>query len=295
MKQALAFGSLLLALCSASSFAATETAPPIALTEREVFLVLPGTEPVAFRGMIDRDAAGLGAGAMMYPGNAGLAGLLVGILTHSVLLEGQKSAQLQQLQQAADRVLDPFRGRLAELTHRDLGELAVAQLPESSRPQLAPEGAPVTGWTLQMAPVFTMTRDGRALVLDNAVALHTGNPSQPAFQTVVRVVSNARNGEDAKEAWGEAGAAAVIDEGSALLAHSIRLALEGARSSGDEGPQRSFRYVLGGQSQVERAHLIETACHRATVKTLQGWLMSFPLASPPGDMPSTCSKARYPA
>ncbi len=259
-------------------------------------LKVPSVERVVFRGVVSHDAAGMGTGSMLYPApNA--AGLLVAILTHGLLNEGAKQSQKDKLQSEADEVLKPFRPVLDGFTHAQLIRSALPrQRTNDARRALAADESPALDWTVEIAPVFSMTRDQRAVVLDNAVRIYAPATSDAAYAQTIRVVSrpvaagDAALPESLESHWNADDGRRLLDLSAALLAESLDVAMAGAQRPAPppDAVQRTFRYVEGGAEKMERGSLVEAGCGRLLLRTLRGWLMSVPAATegdPPGCTP----------
>jgi len=159
------------ALASAAVMAAGAVDPVALPIETSSFsLKLPKVEAVVYRGMVNYDAAGGKEGTFLYPGYAGIAGLLVGIATHGALVEASKSSEKTKLQETADKVLDPFKDAIGSFTNRDLMQRGMTRLNAGTNKLLEPADAG-EGWIVESLPVFSMTQDRSALVLENAISI----------------------------------------------------------------------------------------------------------------------------
>ncbi len=248
---------------------------------------VPKVDKVVFRGVVTYDAAGLGTGPMLYPApNA--AGLLAAILTHALLSESAKQTEKNKLQADADGVLRPYEPVLATFTNE---RLVTSALPKLRRPERwrsdAGEAGAATQWLVETAPVFSMTSDQRALVLDNVVRVYRpGARVKADYGQTIRVVSApmvlpaSESGTPAsvESLWlGDEGRR-LTDESARLFAESLDVALaDVSRPAGGDAPvARTFRYAEGGAEKMERAQLVEERCDRTLVRTLRGWLLSMP-------------------
>lgn len=257
---------------------AAEQAP----AARSWALKLPTVERVVFRGMAKHDAAGLGAGAMLYPAPSA-AGLLAAVLTHGLLNEGAKQAQKSKLQAEADQVLEPYRDVLDGLTHERLvrAALPLQRNPEPRR-AMAGDAGPGPDWIVEIAPVFSMTADQRALVLDNAVRVYAPAGTDAAFAQAIRVVSRPAEAVESPAApdspWRAENGRRLLQVSAELLAESLDVAMAQAQRAPPpaDAPQRTFRYAEGGEERMERASLVEAGCGRLLLRTLRGWYMSVP-------------------
>jgi hypothetical protein len=245
-----------------------------------------------FHGVVSYDNAGGGAGGMMYPApNA--AGLLVAILTHAALNGGARSAEAKRLEEEADKVLEPFKGAIERLAPRDLQQAALARLELGATPSLV-EPAQDAGdtWVIETQPVFLLSQDRRALVVETVVRLYDGAAAAPALERAVRVVSPPVKAADAEGYWLAAEGEPLARTSAALLAEAVRVALIDAQAPA-EMPQRTVRYVEGSGDKFERAAPLAERCERVALRTLRGAVMSVPVRAkgPSAEPPSPCGPA----
>ncbi|HJV61576.1 MAG TPA: hypothetical protein VJ743_11565 [Albitalea sp.] len=277
-------------LCSQAAVAAGEEAPvatPISLADLGFSLKLPKDEVVAYHGVVSFDSAGTAGGAFLYPA-PGIAGLIAAVATHGVLVEAGKNSQKTRMQEEADKVLDPFKDVLAGFSNRDLIQRGMAQLDGKGTRRLLEAGdVAASGWVIEAMPVFRMTQDQSALVLDNTIVVYAADaPSAVRYQNVVRVVSTPRTEAQPQTSWSAEQGKALKDESVDLFAHSLRLALQdiaGEADTAEASNQKTIRYVEGHAPKVERGHLIGETCGRAELRTLRGWIMSVPLRQTAGN------------
>lgn len=229
---------------------------------------LPKADPVAFRGLENFDGAGVGSMPMVYPApNA--AGLLAAVIVHGLMNESAKNAQKTQLQQEADRVLLPYRVMLSGYTHAELASSVQA-----------PADATGETWLVESAPVFALTQDQTALVLDNAVSVRRAGVKVPAaYESVIRVVSSPMSEPDPVTYWHRDNAALLREVAGSLMRESVELAVSMAAKNmpASATAPRTYRYLEGKTEKVERASLVSEHCPRRVLLTLRETLMSVPL------------------
>jgi hypothetical protein len=234
-----------------------------------------GAKPT-FRGVLNKDAAGMGAGGMMYPA-PGLVGLFAAVLTHAAVSSSAQSAEMRKLQATADEVLTPYAAVLESF--------AVDELLAQTRASLTPQGLAVRpGWVnanLELTPVFLMTQDRRALLLDVVAQFNDGTTGRPR-QLGMRVVSDPRAlPADGHDDWASTEGTlkkVCID----LLARAVRHMLESVdpdRPTPAASVERTVRFFEGGAQRMERSKVLEQRCGRALLQTLSGTLMSVPLST----------------
>lgn len=249
----------------------------------------PAEARVDFRGAVNFDGAGVPHGGILYPAPS-LVGLFAAVLVHGAIADSAQERQKSKIREEADKVLAPYQPALDKLTHVDLVPLGLKQTRRGGEKRLLSVGDTASAWVLETVPVFSMTQDERALVLDNAVLVRS--PEAPAvvlYRNVVRVVSAPRPASEDKaaltSAWMADDARLLTQESAALLAESLDLVL------GDlaRGPapadgaanvvHRTVRFPEGGTVRMERAAMLAEACDRVVIRTLRGWLMSVPRTS----------------
>jgi len=280
---------------AALAFAGLGLAPAHAIpADAPWSLNLPKEEAVAYRGLASMDTAGGQDGAMMYPA-PNVAGFVAAIITHGLLADSQNSRQKQALQDSADKVLRPYRPLLDGYKYPELMQAALDKTPWGGARTLAGPAQPRgTGWVVESLPLFSMTQDQRALVLDNVVSVYPpGEMSKPVYQSTIRVVSQARMLPDMEKYWKDDAGAALKAESASLLAHSLALALqETARPAAADAPAfRTVRYREGEAEKMERAQVLSQACQRQVIRTLRGGLMSVPSAAAAEPSAAACEPA----
>lgn len=273
-------GLLAVACAHAATAPAGESDPPaLPLSDAGFSLRLPEAEKVAFRGVVNLDTAGGPGAQMLYPGVAGVPGLLIGIFIHGALVEAGKQGEKTKLQQAADQVLEPYSAVIESFTNKELMQSGLSGLRGAGANQLIGPAEVGTGWVVESLPILSMTQDRSALVLENAIAIYAADdPKTVRYRNVVKVVSNARDDPDLLALWSADEGKQLKAVSAELYSHSLALVLQAvANAHGEASVQRTFRYFEGKEPKVERAQLVHEACGRAVVKTLRGWLMSIPL------------------
>lgn len=242
-------------------------------------LLLRNDGKVDYKGVASSDIAGAGTGQILYPAPSAL-GLLAAVITHGIIVGSVKSSQQDKELEAANRVLLPYQTILndykqTELMRRGL-EMAA---PGLGKTLLASSEGSGSDWLLESAPVFSMTQDQRAIILDSSIAIYPpGAPSAAAFQYTVRVVSQAKDDQNLVAFWTANQGEKLKEESAGLLAQSLGIALNEAVSepNKDNGAHKTVRYQEGGIEKMERAQIVTEHCNRLVIRTLRGGLMSVP-------------------
>ena len=268
--------------------ASSDGAPPAAASTPAAgwALQLPQGDKLTYQGVMDGNLAG-NSHAILYPGGHPLV-FLASVLTHAVIEGASEQNQRSGLQRSADRVLEPYRQVLDTFGHRELLQLA---LPLTAAPAGASlvehDQAPPQGrWVIRGVPVFSLTQDAQALLLDHAVEVRAAAASaEPLYRNVIRVVSLPRSSDDLVAAWTAEDGRPLKAESASLLASSLDIALSAAAVHAgvpqpDDKPFRTVRYTEGSQEKIERAQVLEERCGRLLLRNLRGWLMSVPARTP---------------
>jgi len=239
-------------------------------------LQLPEDEKVVFKGVVNYDASGSSGSAMLYPAPNAV-GLLAGLITHAIILESVKGKRKTAAQEAADKVLVPYQDVLQGYTHRELMQRAldktVIDRPIKLFPFAEKSDAP---WLIQNVPIFSLTQDQTALVLDNTISI--SQPGVPPYLNTIRVVSTAKDDPNLIAYWTANQGEKLKEVSAAMVADSVQIALNGVagRLNSENTAYKTLRYFEGNTEKMERALLLSEHCNRVLIKTLRGWLMSVP-------------------
>lgn len=239
-------------------------------------LQLPEDEKVVFKGVVDYDASGPSGSGMLYPAPNAV-GLLAGLITHAIILESSKGRKKTAAQEAADKVLLPYLDVLQSYTHRELMQGAldkkVIDRPLKLIPYAEKSDAPRL---IQSTPVFSLTQDQTALVLDNTVSI--SQPGMPPYLNTIRVVSTTKNDPNLIQYWTANQGEKLKEVSAGMVAESVQIALNGmgGKLNTENTAYKTLRYFEGNIEKMERALLLSEHCNRVLIKTLRGWLMSLP-------------------
>lgn len=281
---AMLLAGLVVSRLFASSLAIADdaTAGGVAIAKGTTWsLRIPADERVAFRGVVSFDDAGTGSNSFLYPApSAG--GFLAAVITHGVIVDSTKRGQKEKLQTAADNVLSPYRGVIDGFDLKALSRRAVAMTSGASNAHIivGTEDAG-EGIVVESQPVYSMTQDQKAIILDNAITIHGGvSAPENTYRKTVRVVSKPREEADPTVYWTANSGDRLSEESAKLLAQSLEIALMDSSSGADmDGvAYRTIRYLEGGAEKIERAQVLRDRCGRLLLRNLRGALMSVPTA-----------------
>ncbi len=276
----------------ATQIAAADDAPQIATIVRlpkvdEIHaddskwcLKLPHDTHLIYRGVVGFDEAGLGRGAMLYPA-PGFVGFLAAIATHGLIIESAKNAEKIKMQDGADKVLLPYKVVLDKFDYRELMRRTSEKV---SHGMTLIEDAEKTGGKLliESVPVFSLTQDQTAIILDNAIVIHRpDDTTATVYQKVIRVISTATKETDLATFWTASDGEKIKDKSAQLVAESLEISFNDLTDSKtDDIPYKTIRYQEGATEKMERAQLLSTHCGRMLIRNLRGALMSVPASHP---------------
>jgi hypothetical protein len=246
-------------------------------------LRLPKENLVTYHGVVNFDSAGSGSGNMVYPAVGGVAGLVVGVLTHSAIQSSINSSQKQKMREQADLILAPYQDVLKGFTHKELMPRGLDRSATGKNKKIV-DGAEIPSgmWIVESAPVYLLTQDHQAIVLENTVTIYTTDPNKPSYQNVIRVVSSAQNAKDVPAFWTADLGDKLKEMSASLLALSLDAAIADATNNAPDTTtpiNKTIRYMEGGTEKMERGQLLNSLCDRTLFKNLRGWLMSVPARS----------------
>jgi len=275
--------------CRAAEVAEATIAPVIAPGLRWE-LRLPKEDKVVYRGVVSFDGAGVGTASMLYPA-PNIAVGLIAVLVHGLTNEAAKKMQKDKLQDAADQVLSPYQVVLADFKYRDLLQRGVERMATGGMRTIVENArTPGAEWFVESLPVFALTQDQRALVMENPLSIYApGASSAAAWQKTVKVVSGVKTGDDLTAFWTADEGRNLKTESARLLAESLDIALGEAVWGPAKGSEvyQTFRYPEGGSEKMERGQLVAERCNRRVIRTLRGGLLSVPA----GDSAVSCDDA----
>ena len=268
-------------------------------------LKLPQDDIVPFQGMASFDSAGIGTGHMVYPAPH-LAGFFAAIITHGIINEVARNRQKSKIQEDADRVLTPYQQVLAGFKNRELMQLAINTTAAAASKRMAEQTEkPGSDLMVESVPVFSMTQDQTAIVLDNAIAIFAPGADSPAtYKNIIRVVSRPETKIDIVSHWTTNGGDALKIESARLLAESLDIALgEMAENMTRNQPHKTVRYVEGSIDRMERGQVIRELCGRvvlinhqrmANVRSSQSKRRSRPSFATGASQPPAISRLQIP-
>jgi hypothetical protein len=262
--------------------------PCAAVAQGTLWLKPPAVPEVTWRGMLVTEGTGVGGGhQILYPA-PGVVGLLAAIFTHAAISQGVQSSQRKAEQDAADRVLEPYREALRNWNSAALWDAAVlAAAPTLDLKRWDPASTSNAQPSIDVVPIYTLAQDEGVLTADVAIK-HSAPAQGAAGETLVRVISSPHAAADARNHWSANDSRQLKDTAARMLAHAIDVAQRHPAATADEPAPRTHRYLQGGVERSERAQLLSGDCARAVLRTLRGGLLSVPLRPVEGEV---CNKA----
>lgn len=251
-------------------------------------LRLPRESKVTFKGLPNFDDAGEKSGQIMYPAPNAL-GFLAAVLTHGAVVEAQKQAHKEQIQETANQVLSTYETVLHNYTSNELMQRGLQKISIGGNKKLiAADEQPGNDWLIATTPVFFMTQDQSAIILENSIVVYAPDaPTSVAYQNTIRVISEPRNDNDLAHFWTTDQGEQLKNESAYLFARSLEIAMRRMSSDTDaiNTPQKTFRYLEGHDKKIERGYLVSEHCNRMIIRTLRGEFISVPA------LPDTASNA----
>lgn len=251
--------------------------------------------PILIKGVVNMDAAGGGAGAMMYPA-PNLIGLVVAVATHGVLADSAQRAERARIEAEADKVAVSYRASSAGFQHQHLLQ-SVSAMPgslASGAPLVSATHVPQDHPVLLASPVYSVSQDERGLVLD--AAMQWRRPGQTEQVTMhTRAVSQPLEAGDAGKAWLLEGSARFRQEAATLLAYSIDASfrqLNASSTASSSAELQTVRYWVGGVKRVERAAPLPSGCGYRAYRTLRGEILVLPSGTTDGCQPLAAPEQR---
>lgn len=242
-------------------------------------LKLPQDDRLLRRGLPETGGSPGGTNSMAYPAPNAL-GFIAGVFTHALIVDKMKQDEKERQQSLADRVWQPYEPAIDGLGVREVVRRAIPKTAVRDRLVILDENQAAQGRPgVSSMPVYAMTPDQRALVLDNTISLQpVGGESSGDQQIVLRVISSPKDAENPVVFWTDNNGERLKDEMATLLAMSLDIVLGGTAGglSEPEGPYRTIRYLEGGTEKIERAQTLFRRCDRLLLRTLRGTLMSVP-------------------
>lgn len=256
-------------------------------------LRLPEIENVLYQGVVSHDGAGTGAGSMLYPAPHP-AVFLVALVAHGVINESTKSSQKTKMQENADKVLVPYQPILAGYSYKELMHQGLAKIPASGSIKLISHSEKSsTDWLIESTPVFSMTQDQSALIVDNLILVFvSGQRDTAPYKKVVRVVSQPRNETDLVGYWSADNGKNLKQVSVDLFAESMDIGLNDAinMAKPNNNAHKTFRYLEGKNEKMERGQLVSEYCDRVVIKTLREAPMSIPVRRDTSGPHSECGQ-----
>lgn len=221
------------------------------LAETGFSIRLPKAETVAYRGAVSFDTAAGPSAQILYPAVGGIAGFVAALATHGALVEAAKSEAKAKLLQDADKVLDPYKDVLAGFTNKELAQRSLSGLGGVRVNGLIEPNDTGEGWILESLPVFSMTQDRSALVLEHQVSLYAAHaPGAVRYQNVVKVVSDIHDAPDLQTFWSMDAGRNLKEESASLFAYSLNLLVQAASGrQAEAGSEKLFATSRAASSE----------------------------------------------
>ncbi len=240
-------------------------------------LQLPKEELVQFSGVLDLDNEKKGANVLYPAPNLGV--FLAAVVAHGLVQNLIENGEQKKLVAKANEVLLPYQSILIAFTYQELMQAALSKINTQGEKKILPATAsPATADTLiESFPLFSISQDQRTLILNNVMAIKSGDGTK-LYQNMVRVVSSPNQAQDPAAFWISNQGKQLKDESVRMLAASYDVALADRANPTSEKAYKTVCYSEGGSKKCERAQVIQEHCNQLLIRTLRGNLMLVPIA-----------------
>ena len=150
-----------------------------------------------FRGVVSFDNAGGHTAQILYPApNAAIA--FAALLTHGLINAGARAREKTKMQEKADEVLKPYENVLNGFKYEELIQLVQVKSAVSGTKQLVGLlEKPGSDWFVVTNPIFSLTQDESAIVLDDAILIYApDSPAAPVYQNGMRIISTPQSAQE---------------------------------------------------------------------------------------------------
>ena len=248
------------------------------LPTENLYLSIDFSQTVNFHGYYDNDDIDNQSGQMMYPGDSG-AIFLASIFVHAATAQSINDGALSEVQLKADSILSPYTEHINKFDHQKLVSCILKSIDKkySFKITTLTEEQHSKGWLLTSKPVFYMTQDQKEIILKHVMFVHNADqPEKILYKNIIEISSPTLKDESPHDYWITENNLPLVS--SELYAESIRLFIDDmlATSSAQNTHQKTFRYYQGGKRNYERGTLVQENCAYTTIRTLRGWIKSFP-------------------
>tara|TARA_R110001599_G_scaffold256091_1_gene456244 strand:+ start:1235 stop:2140 length:906 start_codon:yes stop_codon:yes gene_type:complete len=245
----------------------------------------------AFRGELDFSQMDDEAYTMVYPGEAGFVGLLVGIAAHAITENQKQNSRGAKKLAIANRVLLPIQTAIDGVNSAD----ALSQALENQIYSLAAysEGHDTNhAFVLDFKPVFYVSQDYSTLRVKNIVSLYSAFEDQKTevYRNLIESVRVLPSGFS--EMQPDQIQAELQSLTGLLLTETLGLALDDSTSSLQEKPDfQTFKYLEGGKLSYSRGRLVRVDCSTLVIRTLRSWIKSIPMSlNKDSELTNECSE-----
>ena len=216
---------------------------------------------------------------MMYPGDAGIAGVIVGIAAHAITENQKQNSRETKQREEANRVLLPVKSVLDSINDEQVFTQAFSAQKHKILPYADASSAEQSALLMTVSPVFYLAQDYSTLRVKNIVSVYSGSEMKeaPVYRNLVDAVQALPI--DIDKADSAESLAVLTDLSTDLLTESIQLALADASNAlSVDSKLQTFKYLEGGQIAYTRAKLITKDCSRFVIRTLRDWIKSVPMS-----------------
>lgn len=224
------------------------------------------------------------SGSMMYPGGTPEL-FFVAVLTHAAIQGSANDNRIEAIQAEADQVLAPYMNAINAISAQEMMAEVVVDLDQRWPGVNVVKSGPPRGekqWILTLEPVFYIMQDQKSILLRNVVKLAALNDREHVvYQNLVEVLSEELQTDNPQDHWIREQSGVLTNTTKELITYSIELAAKDIRKEfvSEERKQKTYSFMQGGSKTYQRGNLLMSECKRSTIRTLRGWIKSFPQQS----------------
>lgn len=252
-------------------------------------------QDVNFQGQFNYDDIDIKSGNVTYSADSGGA-FLAGIIAHAITADATKNMAMSSVQIKANTVLNPYNKYLQQFENDELVSCVLNSVNDNYDFNVIKytNDKASSGLVLKSAPIFYMTQDERQLILTHAMYIYRSDkPEVILHKNIIEITSEKTHENNQLHYWIAKNNLPIIS--SELYARSVELFIDDMLGVYDKTPnkkQKTFRYTQGGIKNYERGSLVNNECGNTTMRTLRGWIKSYPNEMPV-NADNKCIKKSY--
>ena len=226
--------------------------------------------------VLDLAAATGSPSAVFYPGGA--AGLIGGIIAHSIISSSVQSGQNKAIEERALKRLEPYQSAISGVTEEFLSPYNLPIVVDGEVLERTPQISTKT--VISAGPIYLLSADGKSIEIQNSVKIYSAaKPKDVIYQNTISLKEKPITSSDVIYYWNQNNGKNLKDTTKRLFDASLLLALEDHHKKLAFSSQEiSIKYAEDGIYKVERGYMGNSSCGQLFYKTLRGWIKRINLA-----------------